>query len=91
MKAVLEFFYAKVLHCVVPENIHTTPPSNPTEGNKNSEGRGVQQEAISEGVGSYLHRFFPPGGLSKTDELLIIITTASVLSKLSVILLLLVF
>ena len=88
MKAVLGFFYAKVLHCVVPE---TQPPPTPTEGNRNSEGRGVQQEAISKGVGSYLHRFFPPGGLSKTDALLIIITTASLLSKLSVILLLPVF
>ena len=67
MKAVLGFFYAKVLHCVVPENIHTTPPP-PTEGNRNSEGRRVQQETISEEVGSYLQRFFPPGGLSKTDE-----------------------
>ena len=69
MKAVLGFFYAKVLHCVVPENIHTTPPPlPPTEGNRNSEGRRVQQETISEEVGSYLQRFFPPGGLSKTDE-----------------------
>ena len=42
------------------------PP--PTEGNRNSEGRGVQQEAISEEVGSYVQRFFPPGGLSKTDD-----------------------
>ena len=66
MKAVLGFFYAKVLHCVVPETI---PPPPPTEGNRNSEGRGVQQGTISEEMGSYLQRFFPPGGLSKTDEM----------------------
>ena len=44
------------------------PPPPPTEGNRNSEGRRVQQETISEEVGSYLQRFFPVGGLSKTDE-----------------------
>ena len=78
------------------QQISIPTPQPPTEFNRNSEGRGVQQEAISEEVGSYLQRFFPPGGLSKTDEskvneLLIIITTASLLSKLSVILLLPVF
>ena len=69
MKAVLGFFYAKVLHCVVPENIHTTPPPHPPlKATEIPRGGGVQQEAISEEVGSYLQRFFPPGGLSKTDD-----------------------
>ena len=31
----------KVIHCVVTETIDTPPP--PTEGNGNSEGRGVQK------------------------------------------------
>ena len=44
------------------------PPS--TEGNGNSEGRGVQKEAISDGVG-VAYRGFLPGGLSKIGELLI--------------------
>ena len=48
-------------HCVVTENIHT-----PTEGNGNSEGIGrgggrFQKEAISEGMGAFLQRFFPWG------------------------------
>ena len=51
---------------VSQEGLLSSPP--PTEGNRNSEGRRVQQETISEEVGSYLQRFFPPGGLSKTDE-----------------------
>ena len=44
--------------CVVPENIpHTPPLPLPTEGNGNSEGRGVQKKAISEGCG-LLTEFF---------------------------------
>ena len=44
--------------CVVPENIQHTPPLPlPTEGNGNSEERGVQKEAISEGCG-LLTEFF---------------------------------
>ena len=45
-------------------------PPPPTEGNENSEGRGVQKEAISDGVG-VAYRGFLPGGLSKIGELLI--------------------
>ena len=45
-------------------------PPPPTEGNGNSEGRGVQKEAISDGVG-VAYRGFLPGGLSKIGELLI--------------------
>ena len=47
---------------------YPSPP--PTEGNGNSEGRGVQKEAISDGVG-VAYRGFLPGGLSKIGELLI--------------------
>ena len=55
--------------CVVPENIpHTPPLPLPTEGNGNSEGRGVQKKAISEGCG-LLTEFFSRG-LSKIGELL---------------------
>ena len=56
--------------CVVPENIpHTSPSLHfPTEGNGNSEGRGVQKKAISEGCG-LLTEFFSRG-LSKIGELL---------------------
>ena len=56
--------------CVVPENIpHTSPPLPlPTEGNGNSEGRGIQKKAISEGCG-LLTEFFSRG-LSKIGELL---------------------
>ena len=50
-------------------------------------GGGVQKEAISEGVGVVYRGFFP-GGLSTFGELFI---TASLLNKLSVILLLQVF
>ena len=41
----------KVLHCVVAENIHTPPP--PTEGNGNSEGRGVQKTQFPRGWGGW--------------------------------------
>ena len=55
--------------CVVPENIPHTPPFPlPTEGNGNSEGRGVQKKAISEGCG-LLTEFFSRV-LSKIGELL---------------------
>ena len=40
------------------------------EFNGNSEGRGLQKEKISKGVGGCWQRFFP-GGLSKIGELLI--------------------
>ena len=40
-----------------------------TEGNGNSEEGGFQKEAISEGMGGCLKRFFP-AGLSKVGELL---------------------
>ena len=53
--------------CVVPENIHTLLP---TEGNGNSEGRGVQKKELSEGVRGCFQRFFP-GSLSKIGESLI--------------------
>ena len=47
----------KCLHCVVPENIHTLPaPPPPNEIPMG--GGGVQKEAISEGVGCCLERFF---------------------------------
>ena len=36
-----------MIHCVVPENIHTLP----TEGNGNSEGRGVQKRQFPRGWG----------------------------------------
>ena len=49
-------------YIVLFQKISITPPP------RNSEGRRVQQETISEEVGSHLQRFFPPGGLSKTDE-----------------------
>ena len=52
-------------HCVVPEDIHTTPPPLP-EGNGNFKGKGG-----SEGVGCCLQSFFFSGGLSKIAELLI--------------------
>ena len=42
--------------CVVSENIHT-----PKEGNGNSEGRGIQKEAISEEVWGGLSRLFSGG------------------------------
>ena len=49
---------------------YPSPPPPSTEGNGNSEGRGVQKEAISDGVG-VAYRGFLPGGLSKIGELLI--------------------
>ena len=56
--------------CVVPENIPHTPPSpSPPRATENSEGRGVQKKAISEGCG-LLTEFFSRG-LSKIGELLI--------------------
>ena len=48
--------------CVVSENIHT-----PKEGNGNSEGRGIQKEAISEEVGVASRDFFP-GAPSKSNR-----------------------
>ena len=49
----------------------THPPPSPTNGNRNSDGiRGVQKEAISEGVGGCYRGIFP-GRLSEIDELLI--------------------
>ena len=50
--------------CIVPENIHTAPPSPPPDGN--SEGGGVQKEAISEkvGEGGLASREFFPGAPS---------------------------
>ena len=45
-------------------------PPLPTKGKGNSEGSGLQKEAISGGVRGCLQRFFP-GGLSKIGELLI--------------------
>ena len=50
--------------------MHSSRKYPATEGNGNSEGRGFQKEAISEGMGGCLQRFFP-GGLSKIGELLI--------------------
>ena len=47
---------------------HTLPLPLPTEGNGNSEGRGVQKKAISEGCG--LLTEFVSRGLSKIGELL---------------------
>ena len=52
--------------CVVPENIHTPPPS-PRRATENSKGRGgggVQKEAIFVGCGAVFRGFFP-GGVSK--------------------------
>ena len=49
--------------------MHSSRKYSATEGNGNSEGRGVQKEAISKGMGGCLQRFFP-GGLSKIGELL---------------------
>ena len=46
------------------------PPPLPTEGNGNSEGRGVQKKVLSEGVRGCFQTFFP-GSLSKIGELLI--------------------
>ena len=43
------------MNCVVPENSHTLP----TEGNDNSEGRGVQKVAISDGGGMVFRGLFP--------------------------------
>ena len=42
----------------------------PPEGNGNSEGRGIQKQAISEGAGRLLTEFFP-GDLSKIGGSLI--------------------
>ena len=42
------------MNCVVPENSHTLP----TESNENSEERGVQKVAISDGVGWFFEVFF---------------------------------
>ena len=71
-----------VVHCVIPENIYTP---HPLVGKGNSNGRGVQREAISEGVGACLLRFFFSPGvwlrLVSYQQL-----TASLLSMLSVIL-----
>ena len=55
------------MHCVIPENICTP---HPLVGKGNSNGRGVQREAISEGVGACLLRFFFfSRGLIKISEL----------------------
>ena len=43
-----------MIHCVVPENIHTPP----TEGNGNSEGRGVQKMQFPRGWGGWLLEVF---------------------------------
>ena len=59
---------------VFPENIHDPPlPPFPHEWQQKFQGdggRGVQKEAISEGVGGCYRGLFP-GGLSETGELLI--------------------
>ena len=59
------------MYRVVPSH-HPPPP--PTKGNGNSEatgrGGGFQKEAISEGVGDCLQRFFP-GVLGEIGELFI--------------------
>ena len=57
-------------HCVVPDNIHSPPSLHRGQRKFRGEG-GDQKEAISEGVGGCLQRFFFPGDLSKIDELLI--------------------
>ena len=51
---------------VVPENIHT-PTAPPTPGKGNSERRGLQKEAISEGV-EVASGVFSLGAPSKIDE-----------------------
>ena len=38
----------------------------PTEGIRNSSGKGVQEEAISKGVGSEILKVFFPGTLNET-------------------------
>ena len=48
-------------------------PPPVTEGNGNSEGRGVPLEAISNGGGGLLREVFFSGSLSEIGELLIII------------------
>ena len=53
----------------VPENIHT--PALPHGGQRNFEGRRVQKEAISEGVGGRLKSFFFSGSLGKIGKLFI--------------------
>ena len=51
---------------------HPPPPPPHTEATEiPRRGGGVQKEAISEGVGCCLERFFFPGGLSKIGQLLI--------------------
>ena len=55
-----------MIHCVVPENIHTLP----TEGNGNSEGRGVQKTQFPRGWGGGMASWgLFPGAPSKTSEL----------------------
>ena len=54
-----------MIHCVVPENIHTLP----TEGNGNSEGRGSKKGNFR-GVGGGMASWgLFPGAPSKTSEL----------------------
>ena len=48
---------------------HSYPPPA-TEGNGNSEGRGVRKEAISEGVGGCLQGFFSRGSEREIAQLL---------------------
>ena len=74
-----------MIHCVVPENIHTLP----TERNGNSEGRGVQKTQFPRGWGGWLLEVF-------FRELRVRLVsyqklTAALLSKFSVISLLTVF
>ena len=73
--------------CIVPENIHTAPPSPPPDGNSEV-GGGVQKEAISEKVGEgglSSREFFP--GAPSIRSIGYKSLTAALLSKLSVILL----
>ena len=49
-------------HCVVTENIHTPPGGQRKfRGGGGGGGGRFQKEAISEGVGAFLQRFFPWG------------------------------
>ena len=55
-----------MIHCVVPENIHTVP----TKGNGNSEGRGSKKGSFrGVGGGGMASWGLFPGAPSKTSEL----------------------
>ena len=54
-----------IIKCVIPGNVVTPPPPSPTEGNGNSEGRGVRKIAIFEGRGWQAISYFTLDRCSK--------------------------